>query len=221
MSAKWITLAPWAVVAAMFVAGLIGWPFAPESIPVHWSLGGDANRYGGKVEGLLLLPAITLVLLIGLTLLPRIEPRRASYAQFARTYSIVSLLVVVFLGVVCGITLAVAFGVPLNVSRLVLPLVGLLLIGIGAVLQDVRPNWFVGIRTPWTLSSERSWTATHRAGRWVLIGMGATIALAGVLETTWAAFLAIALCIAGVVGLVAYSFVVWRDDPNRSPSGLT
>ena len=51
--------------------------------------------------------------------------------------------------------------------------------------------------------------------------MGATIALAGVLETTWAAFLAIALCIAGVVGLVAYSFVVWRDDPNRSPSGLT
>jgi uncharacterized membrane protein len=153
-------------------------------------------------------------------LLPRIDPRRTKYADFARAYALVSLLVVAFLSVVYAIMLAVAFGAPLNLSRVLLPLIGLLLIGVGVLLRDVRPNWFVGIRTPWTLSSERSWTATHRLGRWVLIGMGLTLVLAGVLETSWAVMLAIVLCIGGVVGLVAYSFVVWRDDPNRSPTGL-
>jgi uncharacterized membrane protein len=221
MSAKWVTAAPWAIVAGMFIAGLIAWPYAPESVPVHWSLGGEVNRYGSKWEGLLLLPVITLLVLIGLKLLPRIDPRRANYADFARTYSMVTLLVVAFLGVVYAIVLAVMFGAPLNLSRVVLPLLGVLLICLGAALQDVRPNWFVGIRTPWTLNSERSWTATHRIGRWVLIGMGVALVVAGLLETAWAVSLAIVLCIVGVVGLVAYSFAVWRDDPNRSSTGLT
>jgi uncharacterized membrane protein len=218
MNARWVSIAPWAIVAAMFVVGLVAWPYAPNSFPVHWALDGDVNRYGSKLEGLFLLPAVTLVVLIGLKLLPRVGPRRANYADIARTYTYVTLLVVVFFGIVYAITLAVTFGAPLNVSRVVLPLVGLLLIAIGAMLQDVRPNWFVGIRTPWTLNSNRSWTATHRLGRWVLIAMGLALVLAGVLETSWAVLVAMALCVAGVVGLVAYSFIVWRDDPNRSPA---
>ena len=216
MHARWVTLGPWAIVAAMFIAGLVAWTYAPDSIPVHWSLGGDVNRYGDKLEGLFLLPAVTLAVLLLMKVLPRIDPRRTSYAGFARSYAFVTLLIVAFFGVVYAITLAVIFGAPLNVSRVVLPLVGVLLIGIGALLQDVQPNWFVGIRTPWTLSSNRSWTATHRAGRWVLIAMGAALVLAGVLLTPWAVILALALCVVGVLGLVAYSFFVWRDDPNRS-----
>jgi uncharacterized membrane protein len=218
MGSKWLTLAPWLIVAAMFVAGLVAWPFAPDSIPVHWSLAGDVNRYGSKLEGLFLMPAVALLVLLLMTFLPRIDPRRASYASFARAYSFILVLIAAFLGVIYAMTLAVTFGIPLNVSRVVLPLMGLLLIGIGVVLQQVRPNWFVGIRTPWTLSSERSWTATHSLGRWVFIGMGAAFVLAGALETAWAAKLAIALLLLGVAGLVVYSFFVWRDDPNRSPA---
>jgi uncharacterized membrane protein len=218
---RWLTVAQWAIVVAMFVAGALAWPFAPDSLPVHWSLGGQANRYGGKVEGLFLLPAITLVVLVGVKLLPRIDPLKAHYAEFSRAYAVVALLIVAFLAAVYATTLAVAFGVPVNASRVVLPLLGVLLIGIGAVLNQVRPNWFVGIRTPWTLSSERSWTATHRVGRWVLIGMGAAWVLAGLLQTSWALDLALLLCLAGILGLVAYSFVAWRDDPERLPTRRT
>jgi uncharacterized membrane protein len=127
-----------------------------------------------------------------------------------------TLVIVAFFGAVYAIVLAHTFGAPVNVSRLIVPLVGVLLIAIGALLDQVRPNWFFGIRTPWTLSSERSWSATHHAGRWVFIGLGVAMVLAGVLQTGWAISLAVVLCIAGVLGLVAYSYVIWRDDPERS-----
>jgi uncharacterized membrane protein len=206
----------WAIVASMFVAAAVAWPLAPDSFPVQWSLSGEVNRYGGKFEGLLLLPIITLVVLVGLTLLPRVDPLRAHYAEFARAYATLRLLIIAFMAAIYAAMLAAAFGVPFNMSRVVLPLVGVLLIGIGAVLTDVRPNWFVGIRTPWTLSSERSWVATHRLGRWVFIGMGAALILAGVVEVPWMLYLALAICVCGTLGLVAYSFVVWRDDPEHS-----
>jgi uncharacterized membrane protein len=198
----------------MFIAGALAWPAAPESIPVHWNLAGEANRFGGKFEGLLLLPIITLAVLIGLTLLPHIDPRRERYAEFEGAFEVLKLLIVAFLAAVYAAMLAAVFGATLNMTRVVLPLVGVLLIGIGAVIGQVRPNWFVGIRTPWTLSSERAWSATHRAGRWVFIAMGAAMLLAGLADSGWALYSALLLCVAGVVGLVVYSYVVWRQDPH-------
>ncbi|MBV9580052.1 MAG: SdpI family protein, partial [Chloroflexi bacterium] len=182
----------------------------------HWSLSGEANGYGGKLEGLFLLPVITLVLLVGLKLLPRIDPRGERYADFAAAYEILTLAIAAFMAAVYAVTLAIAFGAALNATRIILPLVGVLLVVVGAVLGQVQPNWFVGIRTPWTLSSEKSWSATHRMGRWVLIGLGAVLVVAGLVQTSWALVGALLLCVAGCVGLIAYSFVVWRDDPDRT-----
>jgi uncharacterized membrane protein len=212
---RWLDIAVWLLVAAMLVASLAVWPLAPERVPIHWLLTGQPDRYAGKLEGLFLLPAFTLLLALGLQYLPRIDPRRSSYAEFAFAYALTRLGVVALLATVHLIALAVALGATINVTLVVAPLVGVLLIVIGAVLGQVRPNWFFGIRTPWTLSSDRSWTATHRAGRWVLIAMGLAIALAGVVQAQWSLYLAIAMCLFGVVGLIAYSFIEWRDDPDR------
>jgi uncharacterized membrane protein len=217
--ARWLSIPQWVIVAAMFVSGLAVWPLAPERIPIHWTLNGQVDRYAGKLEGLFLLPGITLLVLVGLKLLPRIDPNRARYVEFTSAYAIASLAIVAFLAAVHATVLASALGVAVNVGLVIGPLVGLLLIVLGAVMGDVRPNWFFGVRTPWTLSSERSWTATHRAARWVLLVMGLVIALAGVSQTEWSIYLAVSTCVVGVVGLVAYSFVVWRDDPQRHGVG--
>jgi len=213
---RWAGVLSWALVGAMFIAAGLAWPALPDSIPVHWNVTGEVNRYGGKFEGLLLLPIITLAVLVGLTLLPRIDPRRERYAEFHGALALFKLLIVAFLAAVYAIILAAAFGASLNMTRVVLPLVGVLLIGLGAMIDQVRPNWFVGIRTPWTLSSERSWSATHRAGRWVFIAMGAAFVLAGVVGTALAVYLALVLVVAGVAGLVVYSYLVWRQDPGRA-----
>jgi immunity protein, SdpI family len=68
---------------------------------------------------------------------------------------------------------------------------------IGAVIDQVRPNWFFGIRTPWTLSSEVAWSETHRAGRLMFVAMGVAIALAGIFQAPWALYMAMLVCLAG------------------------
>jgi immunity protein, SdpI family len=115
-------------------------------------------------------------------------------------------------------TLVWMLGASINLTAVFVTLVGVLFAAIGAVLDRVRPNWFFGIRTPWTLSSERAWQATHRAGRWVFIGMGVLLVLAGLIQSTWALYAAFVVCGVAVLALIAYSFVVWRSDPDRTPA---
>src|SRR6185437_15445048 len=106
-------------------------------------------------------------------------------------------------------------------TRLVLGAVGILFIVLGNVLGKVRPNWFVGVRTPWTLSSKRSWVRTHRLAGWLFT-------LAGLIFLVLIAFnigAGLRWIILGVLAvltivLVAYSYIEWRHDPEKSrPSG--
>ena len=113
--------------------------------------------------------------------------------------------------------LAIGHETSVPVGGLIIGAVGLLFIVLGAVMGRLRPNWFAGIRTPWTLSSTRSWERTHRVGGWVFIGIGAlTMGLAPVGGELAIVAMMVAMLV-GVVGLVVYSYVVWRDDPDKVP----
>ena len=87
----------WAIIGAMFVLAAVVWPAAPDRIPVHWGLSGEPDRYGGKIEGLLLLPLATLGVYLAMLLLPRVDPKRANYAQFGGAYTVLRLSMVAFL----------------------------------------------------------------------------------------------------------------------------
>jgi immunity protein, SdpI family len=213
---RWLSALQWLVVGALFAAALVVWSRVPDSVPVHFGISGAADRYGGKPEGLLAVPVVALGVLVLGRLLPRVDPLRARYAEFATAYALSLLAIELCLGLTYATILAVMLGVPINPGTVIGPTVGVLLGVIGLVLDQVRPNWFFGIRTPWTLSSERSWTATHRAGRWVFLLMGALFVLAGLVQSLWLVYLAIATCLGGMLGLVIYSFLVWRSDPERS-----
>lgn len=206
----WVDATLWGLVAAMFALGALVWPLAPDSIPVHWNLAGRPDRYAGKLEGLFLFPAIALIVLLGLSLLPRVDPNRARYAEFRGAYAVIRLAITGVLAISYAAAVLVMLGVELNIGLLLGSLGGLLLIVFGAVMDRLRPNWFVGIRTPWTLSNEESWRATHRAGKWVCIGLGVAFVLAGVLQAAWAVTAAVVLALVGVLGLVVYSYLVWR-----------
>lgn len=87
MRTNWRTEWPhWAMLAAMFLLAAVTWRSAPDRLPVHWGLGGEVDRYGGRFEGLLGLPTLALGLYLLLRWLPRIDPGRANYAQFAGAY---------------------------------------------------------------------------------------------------------------------------------------
>jgi uncharacterized membrane protein len=204
------------VVAALFAIAIVASQAAPESMPVHWSLTGQPDRYAGKIEGLFTIPAIALLLVLLLRFLPRIDPKRGDrYREFAGAYALTGLAIVSVLAVTYVMILLSFIGIPVNVGLVIGPLVGALLVVLGLVMGNIRPNWFFGIRTPWTLSSDYSWNATHRIGRWVFVVMGLSVALAGIAQTPWAFYSAMVVCLGGILGLVAYSYVAWRDDPAR------
>jgi uncharacterized membrane protein len=217
MTARWLTVCQWLIVAAMFAAATLAWPAAPDSFPVRFGANGEPTAYSSKVEGLFALPLVALGVLVLLQLLPKIDPWRTRYAEFATGHNVVILAIEAFLALLYAAILAAVFGLGVNIASVVLILVGFLFAAVGAVLVQLRPNWFIGIRTPWTLSSERAWVATHRAGRPVFIAMGVVLVLAGLIQRPWTLYAAISICVAGVVGLIAYSFVEWRQDPSQHP----
>lgn len=145
-----------AVIAAMFVLAAATWSAAPVRIPVHWDLAGRVDRYGGKFEGLLLMPLLTLGIYLLFLVAPRFDPGRANYARFWRPYWIMRLAAVVVLALVYGFILLWTWGVQLDVWTVIPVLIGGMFIVLGSVMGKIRPNWFVGIRTPRALSSELS-----------------------------------------------------------------
>lgn len=211
----------WLLLGAMFGAAALFWGRAPERIPVHWNFQGQVDRFGGKFEGLLLLPLIALGVYLLLLLAPRIDPGRANYARFQGAYTAIRIAILALLALIDVGIYAAIFKVPHAMGHLLNFGIGALFIVIGGVLGKVRPNWFVGIRTPWTLSSKQSWTRTHRAGGWVFLASGLATILAACISERVGLVVMLASVGVGCLGLVIYSYLVWRQDPDKLPAAGT
>ncbi len=211
----------WLLIAGMWILAALSWSSAPARIPVHWGLNGQANRYGGKVEGLLLLPALALGLYVLMIALPRWDPGRANYRAFAGSYTLIRLLLTTLLAVIYGIVQLQIHGSPLATNTVIPLVVGGLFIILGNQMGKLRPNWFVGIRTPWTLSSKMAWVKTHRFGGWVFMGMGVAQIAVGLLHAVWATKAMLGLIILGTLVICAYSYLAWRKDPAKVPPAGT
>lgn len=206
-----------AVLFAMFATAAMAWPGAADRLPVHWDISGHPNRWGGRFEGLFGLPLTALGLYVLMVLLPRIDPRRVHYASFSEAYSIIRTALV---GALLGIQLfkITRLGIGAPASPRTMPIIlGTITIVVGNYLPKLQSNWFVGVRTPWTLSSEESWRRTHRLAGWLLVvaGLGCLAAAAvrpGTALRTFLVLLAIT-----VVSSVVYSYLVWRHDPASTP----
>ncbi len=216
-----VELPQWALMAGMWFLAALTWPSAPERIPVHWSITGQVDRFGGKVEGLLMPPLMALGIYLLMTFLPRIDPGRKNYAVFAGSYDTIRLAIVAVLAGLYGVTHLVLRGYPVDVSTVVPLGVGALLIVLGNLMGKLRPNWFVGIRTPWTLSSKEAWIKTHRLGGWLFILVGLALMGTAVLRAPWVSAALMGLILLVVIGTFVYSYHVWRDDPDKIPPAGT
>src|SRR5450756_1845627 len=167
---KWI---PLLIVVAAFVASAIVYPRLPEMVPTHWN-GMDAqpDSWSSRAFGAWLTPVLLLGLWALVRILPAIDPRGANYAKFGGAFEAIIGSLMLFLLGMHILLLRAALGYPAPMQRVVPFGIGILLIVIGNLLPRARPNWFVGIRTPWTLSSDRVWEKTHRFGGRVFVAGG-------------------------------------------------
>ena len=214
-------LAPLSILAAMLAAAAWAWQRVPLRMPVHWNLEGEVDRYGGRVEGVLLVPLIAIGIYALLLVLPRFDPGRDNYPNFRKAYLTIRVALLLFLAALYGGMLATALGHAVPFGLGITPLVGALFVAIGLVLGKVRPNWFVGIRTPWTLSSKRAWTRAHRLGGWLFTLLGLATLGVSLIDAAAATLVLVAGSLALAVIVLVHSYLIWRTDPDRVPPAGT
>lgn len=186
-------------------------------IPTHWGVNGLPDQYSSKAFGFLLMPVIAGLLVPTLLLVLRFDPRKAHVAQSRQPITVIVLALLVFLTVIHLAIVAVSLGAAVPMNTVVLNGVGGLFIVLGYAMRSLHSNFLVGIRTPWTLSSERSWHKTHQLGGLLFMASGALTITLGWTAPAGAAAIGLMVSILGsVVVLFAYSYLVWRDDPDRT-----
>lgn len=218
-----MNLRPMAIANGVLIAAMAGvsawaWTRIPDTarIPVHWGIDGAPDRFGSKLEALIALPAVAALITLLLLALPWIDPRRANLEASAKFWNVVAIAVVALLAYVHVLLVAGALGKHIDMMNAMIPALSLLFVVIGNYLSKTRSNWFAGVRTPWTLSSDYSWEKTHRwSGRLFVLsgiaGLGAWLAAGA--ETAMAVIVA-ALLVTTIAAIVM-SYVFWKNDPDR------
>jgi uncharacterized membrane protein len=209
MRSRWFGL-----LVAAFAAVVSVWAYAklPSTVATHWNLRGQPDGYSSRLWALSVMPVLVLVLTGIFRVLPKVDPKGANYERFLDTYWLIANAILTFVGLGHLLIVANGLGYTVQVDRL-LPLgLGLLLAFLGNYMARVEPNWFVGIRTPWTLSSDTVWRKTHRTAGWLLVFGGVAIAAGAFLPRP--AFVPLTFAaVAVAVGVpVVQSYVLWRRE---------
>ena len=213
MSTRTTTILVLLMILGAAAAGLILWNQLPDQMASHWNVNDEVDGYMPKVWGVFLMPLVSLGLFLLFLVIPNIDPNKANIAEFRESFNLFIVLFVVFMLYVHGLTLAWSLGYTgFRLSTALLPAVGLLFIFIGFMLRKAKRNFFIGIRTPWTLSSDAVWEKTHQLGAVLFMASGALVFIGGLFGGVTAFWMLLVPLIGSTLFLVVYSYILYRDE---------
>ena len=201
------------MIAAGTLAGLLLWNRLPDPMASHWNVNDQVDGSISKFWGVFLLPLITLGMFLLFRVLPSIDPMKANIAQFREAFNLFIVLIVGFMVYLYGLTLAWSLGYnTFRMSGAMLSAIGLLFIFVGFLMRQAKRNFFIGIRTPWTLSSDTVWNETHRVGAVLFMISGALAFIGGFFGGSTAFWLMFAPLIGSTLFLLLYSYVLYQRE---------
>ena len=213
MTTKLTTIVVLVLVIGATLAGTLLWNQLPDPMASHWDVNDQVNGYIPKFWGVYMMPLVTIGMFLLFLIIPNIDPLKANIAQFRGTFNLFITFMVGFMVYIHILTLRWNLGYTnLGIGKAMLPAMGLLFFIIGSMLRKAKRNWFIGIRTPWTLSSDNVWNETHRLGG-ILFMVSGVIAVIGGLFGGMVAFWSIMIPVFGTsVFLVVYSYVLYQRE---------
>jgi uncharacterized membrane protein len=198
---------------AVLAASAILYPHLPSRVPTHWNIHGRVDGYGAKEWAVFMGPGIMAAMLVLFRLLPWLSPRQFEVDSFRRTYLYIMVLMLVFFGYVHVLMLWAALAKPLEMGRAIMGGVFLLIALLGNVLGKVQRNFYIGVRTPWTIANERVWNATHRLAAKLFVAAG-LLGFLVVVAAGWTVASLIVLTVAVLVPVI-YSLVYYKQLERR------
>jgi uncharacterized membrane protein len=200
------------LLAAFVVLGFAVWDLMPDQMASHWNASDQVDDTMSRFWGVFMMPLMSAGMFLLLILLPNIDPLKANIAQFREAFNLFIVLTMVFFGYVWVLSLLWNLGyTDFKMSAAMLPAMGLLFMYVGYMLRKAKRNFFIGIRTPWTLSSDRVWDKTHQLGS-VLFFASGVLALIGSLFGDNAIWFVMVPLLGSALFLVVYSYWLYREE---------
>jgi uncharacterized membrane protein len=213
MSTKTTTIISMLLIAVTIIAGIALWNQLPDQMASHWNANDQVDGTMSKFWGVFMMPLVTLGMMVLFLIVPGIDPLKANIAQFRETFNIFIVLIIAFMLYVHGLTLAWSLGYTgFKMSTAMLPFMGVLFIAIGSLLRKAKRNFFIGIRTPWTLSSDTVWNKTHQLGATLFMASGALAIIGGFFGGMIAFWFLFVPLMGSTLFLVVYSYVLYRSE---------
>lgn len=198
-----------ALIAGVLLATAVAYPHMPDRVPMHWDIHGDVDSWGSKSTLFTFDPGVMAGVMVLFAVLPWLSPKRFEIDSFRSTYLYMMVVFVAMLGYIHCVVLTAAFTSKIDVSRAVEGGVCLLIALLGNVMGKVRRNFYIGIRTPWTIANERVWNRTHRLAAKTSFAAGLLGLLLVLLHAPF--WIPIATVVAGPFIPAVYSLVYYKQ----------
>ena len=204
------------IVILSFAIAVYLYPMMPDRVASHWNAQGQVDGYTDKFWGLFIMPLVSIALLLLFVAIPRIDPLKENIQKFRKTFDIFVILVLLFLLYLFGLTIIWNFGTKFNMIWALVPAFVGLFYYVGILIENAKRNWFIGIRTPWTIMNENVWNRTHKLGG-KLFKISALIAVLGMLFEDYALWFVLVPIIAVSAYLFVYSYFEFQKEMMKKP----
>ncbi len=211
MSTKKSMIAVGIILLAALAASLYAYPLLPAMIASHWGIDGQANGYMDKFWGVFLFPLIMLICAVLFFVIPKIDPLRENIAGSRKYYDGLIIIFLLFFLYMHCITISWNLGYRFNFTEALSPAFALLWFSMGMALPHIKRNWLIGIRTPWTLSDDHVWDATHKLGGRLFEISGALV-LGGFLFPEATLWLVLCPIIISAIIVIMYSYFLYEKQ---------
>jgi len=202
---------PIIIIIIALILGIQLYPKLPDLVPSHWNSQGQIDSWSSKNFLVFFMPLLALAIYLLMTFMPRIDPLRKNYEKFSKVYFLFKVLLSLFFIALYLFMLAAAFGFKMNIIYFILPVFSLFFIAIGVMLPKIKRNWFIGIRTPWTIHSDAVWNDTHSFSSKIFVISG-IISFLGIFFPKYAfAVFMTAILTAAIISIV-YSYFSFKNQ---------
>jgi len=196
------------LIVLMFAIGFYFYPKMPEKMATHWNAKGVVDGYSSRAVGLFMMPIITLILYTFFQLIPKIDPLGRNIKKFEKYWNAFKVIFLLFMAYMYIVTLAANLGYAFNMNYIIMPAIAVLFYFCGILVENAKRNWFIGIRTPWTLSSDKVWKKTHKLGA-KIFKLYAVVILFGLFFEHYLIWIILTILPLSLY-LLIYSYLEWR-----------
>lgn len=211
---KKIMLIGLGLILISFLFGIYVYPQMPEKMASHWNAKGEVNGYMSKFWALFLMPFFSIGLFLLFIFIPKIDPLKKNVEKFRKYFDWFILIFIGFMVYIYSLTILWNFGYRFSMARVLAPAFGILFFYLGILMEKSKRNWFIGIRTPWTLSNDVVWEKTHKLGG-KLFKFTGIVAFFGILFERFFLFFVLFPLFLGVFYLIIYSYIEYKKQTKK------